>query len=78
MFVFSLLGNKSTNMWLIHTFFCYYFYEIAKGVTYSGNAIIALTILVVITYLASCAVEWFWEGGNKVWCKLKCMVKKEV
>lgn len=56
-----LLGKQSTNMWLIHTFFCYYFYQITRIIVISRNAIISLASLILVTYAASCLLDLFWK-----------------
>jgi peptidoglycan/LPS O-acetylase OafA/YrhL len=44
------LGNKSAIMWLVHTFYLYYFGAIAKIITFSKSAFITLLILIAISY----------------------------
>ncbi len=61
-FLFRQLGKQSTNMWLIHSFFCYYFYPVVRIVVWPGYALPSLLILIVLSYLASVAVTWFWKG----------------
>ncbi len=56
----SALGTQSTNMWLIHTFFCYYFGVTAKIVAAPGYAIPAFVILLAMSYAASVLVDKFW------------------
>ncbi|MDO4620637.1 MAG: acyltransferase [Lachnospiraceae bacterium] len=60
--LFRELGKHSTNMWLIHSFLCYYFYLPAKVVTITGNAIISLLTLIVGSYLASHCVNMIWKA----------------
>ena len=55
------LGKQSTNMWLIHTFFCYYFGVTAKIVAAPRYAIPALIILFAMSYAASVLVDKFWK-----------------
>ena len=52
---------QSTNMWLIHTFFCYYFGVTAKIVAAPRYAIPALIILFAMSYAASVLVDKFWK-----------------
>lgn len=61
----SALGKRSTNMWLIHTFFCYYFGITAKIVAAPRYAILALIVLFAMSYAASILVEKFWEKVGK-------------
>ena len=64
------LGKQSTNMWLIHTFCCYYFYPVVKVVVAPRWAVLSLIILILITYVLSVLVTYFWKtilvGKNKV------------
>ena len=55
------LGKQSTNMWLTHTFFCYYFGVTAKIVAAPRYAIPAFIILLAMSYAASVLVEKFWK-----------------
>jgi len=59
--VLKVLGNHSTNMWLIHGFYCYYFEPIAKFVYSSNNAIISLLIFVLLTLGSSYLVNIIWK-----------------
>lgn len=59
--LFLQFGKQSTNMWLIHTFFCYYFYPFARLVTAPRWAIPSLMILIVFSYIASLIVMYFWQ-----------------
>ena len=64
----SALGKRSTNMWLIHTFFCYYFGVTAKIVAAPRYAILSLIILFAMSYAASILVEKFWKCASAI-CK---------
>lgn len=55
------IGRESTNMWLIHSFFCYYFYNVARIVVAPRWAIPSLLVLFAFTYIASILVSYFWS-----------------
>lgn len=57
----KLLGEHSTNMWLIHGFFCYYFYPFVKLVYGSNNAFVALLVLVALSLTASIMTNMIWK-----------------
>lgn len=59
--VLLALGKQSTNMWLIHSFLCYYFYPAVRLVVISGWAVPALLMLICMSYAASVAVNYFWN-----------------
>lgn len=59
--VFLHMGKQSTNIWLIHSFFCYYYYPIVKAVTVTRDAVLSLIILCVISYASSVAVTYIWK-----------------
>ena len=59
--VFLCFGKRSTNMWLIHSFFCYYFYEAVKVITWTQVAVISLIELIIMTYIAAVLVDLFWK-----------------
>ena len=60
-FVFDIIGGQSTNMWLIHSFYCYYFLEITKIVYITSNVWIDLLILVSMSLLTSVLIELFYK-----------------
>ena len=60
--VFAFLGQHSTNMWLIHSFYCYYFYEFTKIVFSTQNVWIDLLILTVLSLASSIALNGFYSG----------------
>lgn len=64
--IFKKLGENSTNMWLIHTFFCYYFFSIAKTIILPEYPILSLIILVVLSFLTSILVDYFWKNLSKI------------
>lgn len=51
--IFCLLGKHSTNMWLIHSFYCYYFYPAARLVCWSRNPFLSLVALIVMSLISS-------------------------
>ena len=55
------IGNQSTNMCLIHTFYCYYFYPVVKIVVKLRWAIPCLIVLTIITYISSKLINYFWN-----------------
>ncbi len=59
------LGKQSTNMWLIHTFFCYYFGVMSKVVTTPRYAILSLILLIALSFVAGTLVDLFWKGLGK-------------
>lgn len=57
----KFLGEHSTNMWLVHTFYCYYFGAVSKIVYASNNAIISFVTLVVLSLGTSIVLNRFWK-----------------
>lgn len=68
---FLQMGRRSTNMWLIHTFFCYYFGAVSKLVTVTGWALPSLVTLVILTFAASVGVDWFWMQAGKLYRRIR-------
>lgn len=64
---FVVLGKNSTNMWLIHSFYCYYFFKIAKIVFWSKNAIVDLVVLILLSLVSSVALEYMYQGVKKLY-----------
>lgn len=66
----GFLGKHSTNMWLIHTFFCYYFLEATKLVYCTTSVWIDLLILTAMSLAGSVLLELFWKYAEKGWLAL--------
>lgn len=58
----GFVGRYSTSMWLIHTFYLYYYGPVAKLTHISGNLWLDYVILVVLSLVSSMALEWFWKS----------------
>lgn len=56
------IGKESTSMWLIHPFFCYYFYPVVKIVVAPRWGILCLLVLLALSYIAARLVRLFWQG----------------
>lgn len=66
---FSHLGKHSMNMWLIHTFFCYYlFHDWIYSFKYP---ILIFIVLIVVSYLSSVVVNLIYDLGYYVVNKMK-------
>lgn len=63
--LFVAIGSQTTNMWLIHSFFCYYFYYAARIVTFTGWAVPSLITLIIMAYIASICLDYFWSLVDK-------------
>lgn len=74
----KILGEHSTNMWLIHGFFCYYFHPFVKLVYGSKNAIVALLVLVSLSLGASILTNKIWKLIGTLYGKLRSKMYKEV
>lgn len=65
---FQFLGKHSSNMWLIHSFYCYYFYGVVKIVCSSNNPWIVMFNLTLISLVSSVVLEWMYAGVNQAFC----------
>lgn len=65
------LGSQSTNMWLIHTFFCYYFGAVSKMVTAPRYALPSLILLIALSFLAGTLVDLLWKAIGIGFAKLR-------
>lgn len=61
---FLLFGKHSMNMWLIHTFFCYYYFQ-KEMLLVSDNAIVDFVLIVAVSLVASMVVDGFWKLVRK-------------
>lgn len=58
------LGKQSTNMWLVHTFFCYYlFHDWIYGFKYP---IVILMVTVLLSYLSGIIIDMIYQPVQKV------------
>lgn len=76
--VLRYFGRMSTNLWLIHTFFCYYFYPFTIAVFWSRNPLVAYLTLLLLSLLASVLLKQFYLGLGKLGAKLgqRSVIKK--
>lgn len=58
--VFLFFGKHSMNMWLIHSFFCYYYFQ-KEMLIVSDNAAVDYVLLVAVSVVASMVVDWVWR-----------------
>ena len=63
--VFAYLGKHSTNIWLTHSFYCYYFYEATKIVYKTKNVWVDLLILIAMSLVTSIIIEFFYKLLSK-------------
>ncbi len=64
------LGRNSTNMWLIHSFYCYYFYGFVRLVYGSGNGWIDYLTLLGLALGSGLLVDLFWRGMGRIYGKI--------
>jgi hypothetical protein len=59
--LFDVFGQENTNIWFIHSFFCYYFYGIVRIVVATHWAVPSFVTLAVMSYAAARLVTLFWQ-----------------
>lgn len=67
---FSFVGARSMNIWLIHTFFCYYYTP--DLVLKPRNSFLILVWLLLLSLAGSCMIEYLYallSKGMKLWRK---------
>ena len=69
--VFGYLGKHSTNIWLIHSFYCYYFLEVTKIVYSTKSVWVDLLILLAMSLLSSIILEFIFRWISVLYEKLK-------
>lgn len=63
-FILEKLGKQSTNMWLVHTFFCYYlFHDWIYGLKYP---IVIFVVTVMLSYLTGILIDRIYQPLQKV------------
>ena len=70
--VFEFLGKHSTNMWLNHAFYCYYYFYCTKAVYSTKNVWLDMLILVALSLVSSILIELFYD---KVCIYFKKLIK---
>ena len=71
----AFLGKYSTNMWLTHTFFCYYFGMFAKSIMLFRFAVPTLIVLLIYSLVASILITFFWESVIKAGTKILALAR---
>ena len=66
----TILGNHSTNIWLIHSFYCYYFYPIPKYIYGLKQPVLTFTALLILSFVSSLLVNRFWNLVGWIYSKL--------
>lgn len=68
--VFLFFGKHSMNMWLIHSFFCYYYFQ-KEMLMVSNNAIVDYVLLVAVSLIVSIVIDKIWNYVDKFYTTLK-------
>ncbi|MDE5569440.1 MAG: acyltransferase [Ruminococcus sp.] len=71
--IFGYIGKHNTNIWLIHTFFCYYFLEVTKIVYCTRNVWVDLLILLAMSLVSSVIINFIFKKS----ADLLTLVKKK-
>lgn len=67
----SYIGRHCNNIWLVHSFYCYYFYAATKAVYFTTDPVVSLLTLLTLSLASSIAIEWFYAQLKKLTAKLK-------
>ena len=67
----AFLGSHSTNMWLLHTFYCYYFGAISKFIYGFNNALISYSILLLMSVGSSMLVDMIWKAVGSIGSRIE-------
>ena len=59
--VVGYLGKHSTNMWLVHSFYCYYYYEVVKLVYFTSNPWLVWAWLTVLSLGSSIVIDYLYK-----------------
>ena len=68
---FRFLGSHSTNMWLVHSFYCYYFLEFTKIVYATPSVWVDLLILVVLSLATSIVLDGLYDFLGEMRMRLR-------
>ena len=67
--IFAFLGKHSTNIWLIHSFYCYYFLEVTHVVFATRNVWVGLLTLLLLSLVSSIALDVFYSLLGRIFQK---------
>lgn len=70
----EILGKNSTNMWLNHSFFCYYYGFFAKVIYYTNNVIISFVTLLLLSLGSALLTDFMWDFIGKTYIKFKDLI----
>lgn len=65
------LGKHSTTMWLTHSFYCYYFYQTARIITFTHWAVPSLIIFIAGTFIGAVIIDGAWSHVSQFVQKLQ-------
>lgn len=65
----GILGNHSTNIWLIHSFYCYYFYPIPKYIYGLKQPVLTFTALLILSFVSSLLLNKLWNLVGWIYSK---------
>ena len=68
-YIFVFLGKHSTNIWLIHSFYCYYFLEVTHVVFATRNVWVGLLTLLLLSLVSSIALDGFYSLLGRIFQK---------
>ncbi len=68
---FAFLGRHSTNMWLVHTFYCYYFLPVARLVYCTRFVLVDLAVLVGLSLGTSMVLDALYQYLGLLWQRLR-------
>ena len=66
------LGSQSMSMWLIHTFFCYQFFQ--NEIYFTRIPIVIFFVLLIVSYASSVVIGKLWRELNKPVEKIRMKV----
>jgi hypothetical protein len=70
------IGFQSTNMWLVHSFLCYYFGAIAKIIVYTRWAVPSLIVLLILSYICSICIDMIWNVLKRIIVVIKARYER--
>ena len=69
--IMNFVGKYSGDMWLIHGFYCYYFWKVMKIIFVSHEPSITLAIFVPLTLGSAIVIELFYKWGGMLMNRIK-------
>lgn len=65
------IGRHCNNIWLVHSFYCFYFYTVTRIVYCTSDPFLSLIILLGLSLASSIAIDGFYSALRRLFSRIK-------